>query len=364
MSKNPNKSLLFIKLAFEEAKINLGSTQLNPSVGCIIEKNGSVISSGRTSIKGRPHAEFNALKEKKDFKKANLYVSLEPCSHFGKTPPCTNKIIKNKIGKVFFSIHDKDIRTKNSAKKILKQKKIKVFSGLYNSYAKKFYKSYLLQHTNKLPFVDAKLAISKDYLTIHKKNKWITNDQSRRVVHLLRSRYDSIVTTVKTINFDNPLLNCRIEGLEKKSPAIVVIDRFLKIKKNLKIFNIKRRKIYIVTHSDNKNKLNYLKKKGVKIIKIKKIQSQQMFLKRTFMNLKKVGLNRIMIESGLTFLNTALRNNLIENLYLFKTNQNLKSKGYNNAPKNYLKKINLRKFSKINVYLRDDQLFKINLKNV
>ena len=141
MSKNLNKSLLFIKLAFEEAKINLGSTNTNPSVGCIIEKNGTVISSGRTSIYGRPHAEFNALKVKKNYKGANLYVSLEPCCHIGKTPPCTNKIIKSKIGKVFFSIYDQDNRTKKLAKRILKEKKIKVSTGLYNSYGKKFYKS-------------------------------------------------------------------------------------------------------------------------------------------------------------------------------------------------------------------------------
>ena len=82
----------FIKLAFEQAKINLGSTGTNPSVGCVIEKNGSIISSGFTSINGRPHAEFNALNKKIKFKNANAYTSLEPCSHYGKTPPCTNII--------------------------------------------------------------------------------------------------------------------------------------------------------------------------------------------------------------------------------------------------------------------------------
>lgn len=364
MSKNLNKSLLFIKLAFEEAKINLGSTNTNPSVGCIIEKNGTVISSGRTSIYGRPHAEFNALKVKKNYKGANLYVSLEPCCHIGKTPPCTNKIIKSKIGKVFFSIYDQDNRTKKLAKRILKEKKIKVSTGLYNSYGKKFYKSYFIQHTNKVPYVDAKLAISKDYYTINRKDKWITNFQSRRAVHLLRSKYDCILTTASTVNFDNPLLNCRIEGLENKSPSIVIIDRFLKIKKNLKIFKSKNRKIYIATHSNNKSKLNNLKKKGIKIIKIANNESKKILLKKIFMKLKQKGINRIMIESGLSFLNNALNSNLIENLYLFKSSQNLKSNGYNNAPKNYLKKINLRKSRKINVYLNNDQLFKINLKNV
>ena len=97
-----SKNLYFLTLAFEQAKVNLGSTGTNPSVGCIVEKNGTVISSGRTSLQGRPHAESNALKKKINFKNSNIYITLEPCSHYGVTPPCTNKIIKKKIKKVFF----------------------------------------------------------------------------------------------------------------------------------------------------------------------------------------------------------------------------------------------------------------------
>jgi len=95
-SNSKSKSSYFLSLAFEQAKVNLGSTATNPSVGCVIEKNGSILSSGRTSIKGRPHAEFNALKKKINFKNSNIYITLEPCSHYGNTPPCTNKIIKKK----------------------------------------------------------------------------------------------------------------------------------------------------------------------------------------------------------------------------------------------------------------------------
>ena len=100
--KNNSKlsKLNFIRLAFEQAKINLGSTGNNPSVGCVVEKNGAVISAACTSINGRPHAESNALSKNYDFKNSNIYVSLEPCSHYGNTPPCTNIIIKkaNDIG--------------------------------------------------------------------------------------------------------------------------------------------------------------------------------------------------------------------------------------------------------------------------
>ena len=98
-NKNNNSSytdIKYIKLAFEQAIINLGSTSSNPSVGCVVVKNNSVISSGCTSLNGRPHAESNALKKIIDYKNADLYVSLEPCSHYGKTPPCIDKIIKKK----------------------------------------------------------------------------------------------------------------------------------------------------------------------------------------------------------------------------------------------------------------------------
>ena len=121
-NKNNNlnyKDINYIKLAYEQASINLGSTSANPSVGCVIVKNNSVISSGYTSLNGRPHAEYNALKKKIDYKNSDIYVSLEPCSHYGKTPPCTNKIIRKKIKRVIFSVNDADARSKKKQKRNL-----------------------------------------------------------------------------------------------------------------------------------------------------------------------------------------------------------------------------------------------------
>ena len=107
MKKNHN---YYLKLAFESAKVNLGKTKMNPSVGCLIVKNNAVISTGRTSVSGRPHAEANAFNNKKNFKNADLYVTMEPCTHYGLTPPCTNLIIKKGIKRVFFSSYDFDLR--------------------------------------------------------------------------------------------------------------------------------------------------------------------------------------------------------------------------------------------------------------
>ena len=99
IKSNKINNINFMKQAFELAQINLGSTGANPSVGCVVEKNGTVISSGYTSLNGRPHAEYNALKNNLNLKNSNLYVTLEPCSHYGKTPPCTNLIKKKKLKK-------------------------------------------------------------------------------------------------------------------------------------------------------------------------------------------------------------------------------------------------------------------------
>ncbi len=350
---------LFTTLAFEQAKINLGSTKKNPSVGCVIEKNGSVISVGNTSINGRPHAEFNALKKKIDFKDSNLFVTLEPCSHYGKTPPCTNLIKEKGIKKVFFSTYDFDSRSRKKSKTILKKSKIKVEDNVCNIYASKFYKSYLYQHSQHLPLIDAKIAISKDYYTKNRKQKWITNNRSRKSAQFIRTMYDCIVSTSKSINDDNSRLNCRIEGLENKSPLIVIIDRKLRLKKNLKIFKNTNRGI-IFTEIKKKSKISFFKRRGFKTIVFKSLKEKNDFNK-LFLILKK-NFSRIYVESGLTFLNFLIKNRYINNLYVFRTNQNLKRNGYNNASNYFLKKVKLRNMIKVN--LGDDKLYKVNLNNV
>ena len=115
----------FLHLAFEQAKKNLGKTKNNPSVGCVLVKNNTIISSACTSKDGRPHAEFNALKSYKNFKDSVLYVTLEPCSHFGKTPPCTDLIIKKGIKKIYYAFKDVDIRTVTNLKNLKKDINIK-----------------------------------------------------------------------------------------------------------------------------------------------------------------------------------------------------------------------------------------------
>ena len=303
----------FLNLAFQIAEKNLGLTGQNPSVGSIVVKNNTVISSGVTSTSGRPHAEYNALNKVKNINGSSLYTSLEPCVHQGKTPPCTDIIIKKKIKNVFFGQEDPDLRTFKKAKKILSKKGIKtklIKSKKYNN----FYRSYLINKKFKIPFISAKIAISKDYFTINKKDKWITNIFSRRIAHLIRSKHDGIISTSKSINLDNALLNCRIEGLNNNKPDLFIIDLNLKLKKNLLLNKIlKKRKTYLITYKTNIKKSHIYKKKGFKIIYINSLENKYDFdflIKKIY----KMGYSRILVETGLTFLNALRKNRLINDL--------------------------------------------------
>ena len=361
MSTNQNKDFLFLKLAFHQAEINLGSTSLNPSVGCVVVKNNSVISSGRTSFNGRPHAEANALKKKINFKDSTIYITLEPCSHYGETPPCVKKIINKKIYKVIFSINDIDKRSKNIAFKNLKKAKIKVKRFIHKSYAENFYQSYFLQASKQPPYIDVKLAVSNDYLSINKKQKWITNNASRNVGNFLRSKYDCILSTSKTINCDNPQLDCRIEGLEHKSPAVVIVDRSFRIKKKSKIFRNRSREIFIFIQTNNKIKEEYFKKIGVNIIKLQKSDNLKNDISEIYFFLKQLGFNRILLESGVKYINEVLKCNLIKNFYLFKSSFNLKNKGKNNTKINLIRKLKTTIKNKVRINLNGDSLYKIEL---
>tara|TARA_B100000700_G_C15021841_1_gene846122 strand:- start:223 stop:1296 length:1074 start_codon:yes stop_codon:yes gene_type:complete len=351
----------FINMAFELAKINLGSTKNNPSVGCIVEKNDTVLSSGHTSLNGRPHAEFNALNKKLDFKNSNLYVTLEPCSHFGRTPPCTNIIKKKKVKAVFFSLTDQDTRSKNKSKNKLKVQKIIVKKNVLRNKGLEFYKSYFMQHNNLEPYIDAKIAISRDFFTKNSKKGFITNEFSRQRGNFLRSMYDCIISTSKTINSDNALMNCRIKGLEAKSPDLIIIDRQLKLKRNLKFFSKKiDRRVFLFTSNKYEKKLSFFKKKGIKVRFIESLKSKKDF-NFLFSKLKKMGYNRIFIEAGFTFLDLMLKYDYVNNLYLFKSSLELKKFGQNLATHKIIKNIKIK--DRIKVNLDGDNLYKIKIKN-
>ena len=344
----------YLDLAFEIAKKNLGKTKLNPSVGAVVVKNNSIISSGLTSLNGRPHAEFNALKKKIRFEGADLYTTLEPCTHYGLTPPCVKIIEKKKIKNVYYGFEDPDKRTYKKAKNILQKKKIKAKLIGSTNY-KNFYKSYFFNKKYKLPFISAKIAVSKDFFSINKKSKWITNERSKKITHLLRSQSDCIFSTSKSINIDNSMLNCRLNGLNTFKPDLFIIDLKLNLKKNLSINNLtNKRKTFLITNKKNKNKVALFKKKGFKIIYLKSLNSKDDF-KLMLQYIYKLGYSRAFFETGLTFLNSLINYKLVNELYVFKNDKILKKKGSNNSTSKYLKFLKLEKKIKIN--LNDDILY-------
>ena len=153
----------YMYLALRLASARQGLTGKNPSVGCVIVKNDEIISIGQTGYNGIPHAEYNAIKNSNEnLKGSKMYVTLEPCNHYGQTPPCTNEIIKNKISEVLYSINDIDENVKGKSFKILKSKNIMVKSGLLKKDINNFYSGYFFNRKNKYPYVTGKIAVSKN----------------------------------------------------------------------------------------------------------------------------------------------------------------------------------------------------------
>ena len=320
LKKDNYKSLdkKIMNFAINLAENNKYLTGTNPSVGCVIVKKNKILSFATTNNGGRPHAESIALSKNIYNKGTTLYSTLEPCSHQGKTPPCTNAIIKNKVKKVYFSIEDNDFRSFNKTKKILMSKNIIVKSGLQKKKVSKLYKEYNYIRSNKAPYITGKIASSSN-LNILNNNTPITNEHSRSVSHLLRFQNHAILTSYKTVNTDNPKLNCRLNGLEKFSPTVIVIDKNLKIKANsFVIKNSKKSKLIIFHCSKNISKIKLLKNRGVKLISQKVNNNSNLNLKKITQKIYNLGLHRLLVEAGKDLLTNLLRENLLNEFYFFR----------------------------------------------
>ena len=319
----------YMGLALALAKENVGLTKENPSVGCVLVKNNQIISTGVTSMNGRPHAEFNAIKNcVLNPKGSTAYVTMEPCTHKGKTNPCSSLLIKSKIKKICFSVSDVDERTSNKALKIFKSKGIAVSKGILKKELNKFYSSYLFNRKYKLPYVTGKIACSRDNFIKSKNNRYISDESSLNVTHLLRYKNDGILVSYKTINSDNPKLDCRLNGLEKFSPKIFVIDKNLMIKKSSYIINsLNKKKTFIFYNCSKTKKIKFLKKKGIKLIKMHYDNHNQFNLLDILKHIYKLKVYNLLVEGGSHLSKNFLDKNLFNQFYLFKSFKNIKSNG-------------------------------------
>tara|TARA_B100000902_G_scaffold121230_1_gene121409 strand:+ start:465 stop:1577 length:1113 start_codon:yes stop_codon:yes gene_type:complete len=351
----------FMKLALSIARINDGLTGENPSVGCVVTKNNNIISSGVTSFSGRPHAETNALQNlKKNTKNSTIYITMEPCTHYGKTPPCTDLIVKSKINRVVYAVHDKDERTAKKASKKLKSQGIKVTNSICKKDAANFYKKYFFTKKNKIPYVIGKIACSNDNYIKSKRNKYITNEHSLNVSQLLRYRNEGILISYKTLNSDNPKLDCRLPGLEKHSPKRFILDKNLKSNYKSKIFNNEMKKKSFILHgSNNLKKINLFKSKKINLIKVDTDNGNKLNLRNLLNSIYKKHVNTLLVEGGRELTNEFISNRLFNEFYLFKSSNNLKKNGSINILST-LKRIskNFKKHSLLDTYTNKDKVIK------
>ena len=312
-----------MKLAINLARAKKGLTGENPSVGCVITKRNKIISIGQTGFNGRPHAETNAIDNAlQNLSGAKMYVTLEPCNHYGKTPPCTKKIINSGIDEVYYSMKDIDNKVKGKTFKILSKKKIKVKIGLLKKQARDLYDSYIINRKKKLPFVTAKIAISKNNLIYSETVKKITSITTDKLSHYLRFKNDGLMISSSTLNIDNPKLNCRLIGYEKFSPKRIILDKNLDIDMNTYIFKTaKNNNTIIFHHSSNNSKIRILKKKGIILIKSKLNIKKKFYIKIILKKLFSLGIRNLLVEGGDKITKNMLKNKLIDQFYMFKSSK-------------------------------------------
>ena len=218
----------FMARAIEVSLRHQGQTLTNPSVGCVLVKDGQIIAEAVTAIGGRPHAERQALELAGEAARgATAYVTLEPCSHWGKTPPCANALVEYGVARVVVAVDDPDERVSGRGYQILRDAGIVVETGLLRAEAQRALAGYLTRQVKKRPHVILKLAVSADGM-IGRQGEGqiaITGPESRHAVHQLRARCDCILVGIRTAIADDPELTVRIAGLENRSPVRIVLDR-------------------------------------------------------------------------------------------------------------------------------------------
>ena len=324
-NKFSKKDKKYMSLALSLASVRHGLTGENPSVGCVIVKNDEIISIGQTGYNGTPHAEFNAIKNSNEnLEGAKMYVTLEPCSHYGKTPPCTNIIIKNRIKEVVYAVEDIDKKVKGKTLKILQSKGILVKKNLLKNEINKFYIPYFFNRKNNLPYVTGKIAISKNNLIYSKGTKRITDIHSDKLTHFLRYKNDSLMISYKTLNKDNPKLNCRIDGLHKFSPKRIILDNNLEMNISSYIFRTANKDNTIIFYNKaDKTKISIFKKKNIKLIKSTLLKNGNFDIKLILKKLYSLGCRNLLVEGGNDLTQSFIKKRLFNHFYLFKSRKSL-----------------------------------------
>ena len=292
----------FMKLALSLAEKGRGYVNPNPLVGAVIVKDGKVIGEGYHTAFGKSHAEIEAINSAtEDIKGATMYVTLEPCCHQGKTPPCTEAIIKNQLARVVVATTDPNPLVSGSGIAKLKQSNIEITVGVLEEMAKIQNEVFIHYMTTNLPFAILKYAMSLDgKIACHTgDSKWITSEKSRTDVHRLRSSVSAVVTGIGTILSDDASLNVRLIDSKGKEPHRIVVDSAARISLDAKILNLDSKSdTYIaVTEAASDEKLRKLEDYGAKII-MTKSKDGKVDLEELWKELGFLGMDSILIEAG------------------------------------------------------------------
>lgn len=307
----------YMQLAIELAKKGLGHTSPNPMVGCVVVKNGRIMTEGFHEQYGGFHAERNALMRcEEDLTGADLYVTLEPCCHQGKTPPCTDIIIERGIGRVFIGAMDPNPKVSGRGAQILRDHGIEVETGVLEKECLELNEVFMHYIEKKKPYIAMKYAMTLDgkIATFTGDSKWVTGEEARHHVHQLRKRYSSIMIGIGTVLVDDPMLNCRIE--EGVDPVRVICDSHLRIPVESRIVKTAKDIRTIVAYANGEEeKKQALEAAGVELLHID--DNGTVDFTALVQKLGQMGIDSILIEGGGTFHGTVLKSGLVDRIYCY-----------------------------------------------
>lgn len=306
----------FMAEALRIAKNAEGRTSPNPMVGAVIVKDGRIIAEGWHRKAGTPHAEIHALNMAGELAKdSTMYVTLEPCSHFGRTPPCANRIVDAGIKKVVVAMKDPNPLVAGRGIEILKAAGIEVEVGVLEDDARRLNEVFLKYITKKIPFVTAKFACSLDgkISTVAGESQWISCEESRNFVHHLRDISDGIMVGVGTVLADNPSLTTRIDN--GKNPVRIVVDSTARTPLDSKILTDGNAKTIIaVTENAPTKKISALQNLGAEIIVA---GTSQVDLKILMAELASREITSVLLEGGGTLNFSMFRASLVDKVFAF-----------------------------------------------
>ena len=310
----------YMQLALELAQKGLGKVNPNPLVGAVIVKDQRIIGQGFHETYAGPHAEPNAFSScMEDCEGATLYVTLEPCCHHGKTPPCTDLIIKNKISRVIIGTQDPNPLVAGMGIKMLKENGITVEIGVLEKECTQLNSVFFHYIQTKTPFVAMKYAMTLDgkIATYSGQSKWITGIHTREHVHLLRHTYTAIMVGVDTVIMDDPALTCRLKEGAGLDPVRIVCDTMLRIPLSSKLVQTaKEIPTYIACCCEDDEKMNKLADSGCQILQTRK-EEGHVSLPHLMNILHNKTIDCILLEGGATLNFSALKSGIVNKVYAY-----------------------------------------------